>query len=306
MKDVFDYAVSKELAFFDTAELYGIGRSESLLGNFRQKAGMDGKDVQIATKFAPLPFKTKSNDVVKACKESLKRLDPDGKGIPIDLYQIHFPNAWSNEDYWDGLAQCYEEGLVKAVGVSNYGVDALKAVHSKLAQRNIPLVTNQIQLSLLYRFPIENGLLDACKELNVKVLSYSPLALGFLTGKYDKNTRPSGPRRNIAKKLFDGEDDGKSFDDLFKVMNEISMSHGSVPLSQIALNWTRAKGTIPIPGARNLKQAKQNLGALDWELDDNEIDALDVASAKVPAYISPDKSPFPKEDINTKLRMFDS
>jgi pyridoxine 4-dehydrogenase len=309
LKEVFDYAVSKNLAFFDTAELYGLGRSETLLGNFRKDAGKDADKVQIATKFAAFPFRTKPNDVVKACKESLKRLNPENdksKNYAIDLYQIHFPNAWSNEEYWDGLAQCYEEGLVKAVGVSNYGVDALRAVHDKLAKRGIPLATNQIQLSLLYRFPEENGLLQACNDLNVKVLSYSPLALGFLTGKYDSRTRPSGPRQSIAKKLFDGPDEGKAFNDLLAIMNSIAASHGGVPLSQVALNWARAKGTIPIPGARTLKQAKQNLGALEWDLTEDEVMALDIASSKVPAYISPNQSPFPKQDINTKLKMFDS
>ena len=305
LQQVFDYALSKELAFFDTAELYGLGRSETLLGNFRLASGTDGGKVQIATKFAALPFRTKGKDVVNACRASLKRLNPNGGNIPIDLYQIHFPNAWSNEDYWDGLAQCYEEGLVKSVGVSNYGIDALRAVHGKLAERGIPLATNQIQLSLLYRFPIENGLLEACNDLGVTVLSYSPLALGFLTGKYDKGTRPSGPRQNIAKTLFDG-DAGDSFSDLIKVMRDVSENHNGAPLSQVALNWTRAKGTVPIPGARSLKQATQNIGALDWTLSEEEVRALDIVSSKVPAYITPDKSPFPKEDINTKLKMFDS
>lgn len=190
--------------------------------------------------------------------------------------------------------------------MSNYGVDAMRAVHAKLAERGIPLATNQIQLSLLYRFPIDNGLLQACNDLNVKVLSYSPLSLGFLTGKYNSENRPSGPRLSIAKKLFDGPDDGKAFNELLVVMKSISENHGGVPLSQVALNWTRAKGTIPIPGARSLKQAKQNMGALEWDLTGDELAALDMASAKTPAYISPDKSPFPKEDINTKLKMFDS
>jgi len=310
LKEVFDYAVSKDLAFFDTAELYGLGRSETLLGNFRREGGAAGNRVRVATKFAALPFRTKPEDVVKACRASANRLNPGvkagGEGFrPIDLYQIHFPNAWANEEYWDGLAQCYELGLVKSVGVSNYGADALRAVHAKLAERGIPLATNQIQLSLLYRYPLENGLLDACKELDVKVLSYSPLALGFLTGKYDKDVRPSGPRAKIAKTLFDG-DAGDSFTGLLDAMKTVSGNHGNAPLSQVALNWTRSKGTVPIPGARSIKQAKQNIGALDWNLTKDEVRALDVASSKVPAYVSADKSPFPKEDINTKLKMFDS
>eukprot|EP00559_Dactyliosolen_fragilissimus_P004104 CAMPEP_0184862120 /NCGR_PEP_ID=MMETSP0580-20130426/6638_1 /TAXON_ID=1118495 /ORGANISM="Dactyliosolen fragilissimus" /LENGTH=393 /DNA_ID=CAMNT_0027359853 /DNA_START=217 /DNA_END=1395 /DNA_ORIENTATION=+ len=312
LKQVFDYALDKNLAFFDTAELYGLGRSEMLLGKFREESGEEnGSKVQIATKFAALPWCTKSSDVVKACRKSLKRLNPSSPGSPIkpiDLYQIHFPNAWSNEAYWDGLAQCYEEGLVKSVGVSNYGVDALRAVHAKLAERNIPLASNQIQLSLLYQYPLQNGLIDTCKELDVKVLSYSPLALGFLTGKYNVNNRPDGPRKAIAETLFDGTEEGQgaAFSNLLSVMQDISFKHDNAPLSQIALNWTRSKGTIPIPGARNLRQVTQNLGALDWNLSDEEVLALDTASSTVPPYISVDKSPFPKVDINTKLKMFDS
>ena len=91
LREVFDYALSKNLAFFDTAELYGFGRSEQLLGDFRKAActtKADNDKVIIASKFAALPWRTKREDVVKACEASVKRL-----GQPIDLYQIHFPNA---------------------------------------------------------------------------------------------------------------------------------------------------------------------------------------------------------------------
>ena len=93
----------------DTAELYGLGRSEELIGKFGKD--FDESKIQVATKFAALPFRTKATDVVKACEASVKRL-----GRPIDLYQIHFPNGWSNAEYWDGLAMAFDKGLVKAVG----------------------------------------------------------------------------------------------------------------------------------------------------------------------------------------------
>jgi len=300
---VFDYALSKNLAFFDTAELYGLGRSEELLGKFRKEACATKEDeekVIIASKFAALPWRTKREDVVKACKASVKRLG----GQPIDLYQIHFPNAWSNEDYWDGLADAYDQGLVKSVGVSNYGVDALRACHAKLSERGIKLATNQIQMSLLYRWPIENGLLDACKELDVKVLSYSPLALGFLTGKYDRNNLPSGPRSKIGEQLFDNEDG--SYERLLEVMRDVAGKHDDAPMSQVAINWAIAKGTIPIPGARNIRQVKQNLSTLDWSLTAEEEKLLDDASAKVTGFVTPDKNPFPRKDVNTGLAMYDS
>lgn len=180
-------------------------------------------------------------------------------------------------------------------------MDALKACHAKLQQRGIKLATNQIQMSLLYRWPIENGLLDACKELDVKVLSYSPLALGFLTGKYNKTNLPSGPRSKIAEELF--KDD--AFDTLLATMDTIAKKHDA-STSQIALNWARAKGTVPIPGARNLKQVKQNIACLDWSLNEDEMKSLDNASAKLTGFVTPDKNPFPREDRNTGLKMYDS
>lgn len=280
LKEVFDYALSKNLAFFDTAELYGLGRSESLIGKYRKESCTTKEDeekVIVASKFGALPWRTKREDVVKACEASVKRLG----GKPIDLYQIHFPNAYANEAYWDGLGDAYEQGLVKAVGVSNYGVDAMRACHAKLAERGIKLTSNQIQMSLLYRWPIDNGLLDACKELDVKVLSYSPLALGFLVGKYNKDNLPNGPRSKIGKQLF--EDD--AFDNLQVIMKDIAAKHDAVP-SQVALNWCIAKGTIPIPGARTLKQAKQNLATLDWTLSAEEEKMLDEASSKVTGFIT--------------------
>eukprot|EP01082_Thalassiosira_pseudonana_P000031 g207.t1 g207 contig1:497218-498618(-) len=300
LREVFDYAFNMNLAFFDTAELYGLGRSEDLIGKFRKdlcKTKEEEEKVIVASKFAALPWRTKREDVVKACKASVKRLG----GQPIDLYQIHFPNAYANEAYWDGLADAYEQGLVRSVGVSNYGVDAMRACHAKLAERGIKLATNQIQMSLLYRWPIDNGLLDACKELDVKVLSYSPLALGFLTGKYDATHLPSGPRAKTAELLFH---DG-AYEQLLAMIRNVAENHDA-PVSQVALNWCIAKGTIPIPGARTINQAKQNLSTLDWKLTAEEERLLDDASSKVTGFITPDKNPFPRVDKDTGLKMYDS
>ena len=301
LKQVFDYAVanSKSSTLFDTAELYGLGRSESLLGEF-SKDLPPGKTVQIATKFAAIPTRTKPKNVVKACQGSLKRLG----GKPIDLYQIHFPNAWSNAEYWDGLAQAYEQGLVKAVGVSNYGVDATRACHAALAKRGIPLATNQIQLSLLYTHPLENGLMETCRELGVQVLSYSPLGLGMLTGKYTKDNMPQGPRKGLFEKLQETPD----YANLLQAMDQVAAGHGrnDATKAQVAINWARAKGSIPIPGARTVRQVQQNYDALGWSLTKDEETFLDKAAAKVTTFTQPSATPFPKKDINTGLVMFDS
>ena len=113
LEQVFRYAIENGVSFFDTAELYGIGRSESLIKDFAARMEDDDRQkISVATKFAALPWRTKRGDVVNAAEASVRRL-----GRPIDLYQIHFPNAYANEAYWDGLADCFDKGLVKSVGV---------------------------------------------------------------------------------------------------------------------------------------------------------------------------------------------
>lgn len=304
LNEVFDFVAtqtsSSSSVLLDTAEVYGLGRSESLIGDFSKKIPKETQEkIIVATKFAAVPFRTKPENVVKAARGSLKRLDR-----PIDLYQIHFPNAFANEAYWDGLADAYEQGLVKNVGVSNYGVDALRACHAALAKRGVPLSSNQIQYSLLYRFPEQNGLLQACKDLDVKVLSYSPLALGLLTGKYVSESsveKVSGPR----KKLFKESIKNPEFQKLLSTMENVASNHGkSANVAQVAINWCRAKGTIPIPGARNLRQVESNYAACSWDLSAKEVAMLDDAAKY--SYIDPALSPFPKQDKDTGLIMFDS
>lgn len=296
LSEVFDYCVDNGVTFFDTAEVYGLGRSEQLLGQFC-KSNAKAKDVTIATKFAALPWRTKASDVIDAARRSTDRL-----GRPIDLYQIHFPSPWANEKYWDGLGQAVDEGLVRAAGVSNYGVDALRACHEKLRSRGVKLQTNQIQLSLLYPYALSNGLKAACDELGVNVLSYSPLALGLLTGKYTAERLPSGPRKGLAEKYFADP----AFGELTAAMAEVGRKSGGANPAQVALAWCIAKGTTPIPGARTLSQAQNNLGARSVKLTAADVATLDAKAAAIKPVLSPAMAPFPKEDIQTHLRMFDS
>jgi pyridoxine 4-dehydrogenase len=304
LKTVFDYAVENHSpVLIDTAEIYGFGRSESLLGQF--SLGVPDDKIVMASKFAALPFRTKPENVLKAAQASVNRQG----GKPIDLYQIHFPNSFANEAYWDGMAQAYEKGLIKAVGVSNYGVDALRACHDALAKRGIPLASNQIQYSLLYRFPEQNGLLKACDELGVQVLAYSPLALGLLTGKYTTVEEVKNTVRGPRQQLFAQTVENPQFRSLLATMEDIAASHSTndrtVNLPQVAINYCRSKGTIPIPGARNLRQVQSNYAALEWELTPMDVTKLDAASDGL-AYIDPSASPFPKYDKDTGLKMFDS
>jgi pyridoxine 4-dehydrogenase len=211
---------------------------------------------------------------VDACTASLDRLGVD----KIGLYQLHWPSLFNNEAYWDGIATCYEKGYIEAVGVSNYGPKQMKSIHEYLKDRGIPLSSNQIQYSLLCRSAESNELLKTAKELNVTVIAYSPLGLGLLTGKYSKENQPKSlPRKLIAKNVLD------KIDPLLTTMKEIAASKSeatalNITLTQIALNWCIAKGTVPIPGARSLEQAIDICNTLKWTLNDEDVRLLDDAA----------------------------
>mmetsp|Transcript_12088 Transcript_12088/g.15812 ORF Transcript_12088/g.15812 Transcript_12088/m.15812 type:complete len:376 (+) Transcript_12088:119-1246(+) len=265
LEEVYNSCLDLGINLFDTAEVYGFGKSEYLCGKFKRKSG---KDAVIASKFAPLPFRLGKNSVVNACKASLERMGLDS----MELYQLHWPAIFQDKAYWDGLAECYEQGLVKSVGVSNYGAKAVKKVHKHLADRGVPLASNQIQYSLLSRGPEYNGIMKTCKELDVKILAYSPLAQGLLTGKYsDGKNLPTGPRRRIFKQLV------PRAQPIVDKLKEIGEARDKTP-AQVALNWCICQGTIPIPGAKNVKQATENAEALGWRLSEDELVALKIAS----------------------------
>lgn len=296
LRDAFDVGVKNGIKLFDTAEIYGPGRSEELLGRFIRETGAD---VQVATKFAALPWKLSRSDVVSACKGSLDRLGMK----QLDLYQIHFPSPWKNEEFWDGLGDCFEQGLVKGVGVSNYGSEALRGVHAALKARGIPLTSNQVQYSLVYRYPELNGMKATCDELGVRLLAYSPLGLGALTGKFSSQNLPSGPRRALAEKWL--ADPG--FQNLISLLRTVAVSKGAtVTPSQVALAWCIAKGTIPIPGVRTVRQAEDNAGAMTLKLSSEEVQKLDLAAASVAAVLSPEMNPMARESLDTKRRFFEA
>ena len=136
----------------------------------------------------------------------------------------------------------------------------------------------------------------------MRVLAYSPMALGLLTGKYSADKLPSGPRSALAAKYFADP----AFPGLVDTMRAVGAAHGGANEAQVALAWCSAKGTTPIPGARTLSQAKSNLGARKVKLTATEVAALDAAAAAITPVLSPDANPFPKKDVRTGLKMYDS
>jgi len=269
----YEATIASGVNFIDTAEVYGFGMSEEFLGEYMR---LTTTSPIVATKFAPLPWRFKADDVVSACKDSLRRLQLEKMG----LYMIHWPGfalqAFSNEAFVDGLAMCKEQGLCDAVGVSNFNAERLLSASEQLGRRGIVVASNQVQYSLMYRAPETNGVLGACREKGITLVAYSPLAQGILTGKYTKSNRPTGPR---AATFSDARIE--SVQPLLSLMRDIGTAHGNKTPSQIALNWNICKGTLPIPGAKNVDQLAEAAGALGWRMDDAEVTALDEASSRV-------------------------
>jgi aryl-alcohol dehydrogenase-like predicted oxidoreductase len=263
----FEASLSAGINFYDSAEIYGFGRSERLLG---EQARNTGEPLVIATKFSPFPWRLWRGRLSAALRGSLKRLGMDRVG----LYYIHWPFPPVPIERWvSALADTVDAGLVRAAGVSNFNSAQTRRAHAVLAERGLPLAANQIVYSLIDRKLERQGLLDTCRELGTTVVAYSPLAQGLLTGKYTPENPPRGSRG--ARASIDFLSDLQA---LIGLMHEIGQAHGGKTPAQIALNWAICKGTVPIPGAKNLRQAQENAGALGWRLTPDEVAALESAS----------------------------
>ncbi|KAK9728393.1 hypothetical protein K7432_001107 [Basidiobolus ranarum] len=270
LKKAFDELVKRGITFFDTAEKYSNGESERIIGRLLAdwKDKPEGENIVVATKFLPVPWHLRyPSSLLSAIKLSAERLDVKC----IDLYQIHGPiHLRSIEVLADALADAVEAGLVKTVGVSNYSINEMTRMHDALKKRGVKLATNQIEFSLLRRYPETGGLIRACQELGVEILAYSPLGMGRLTGKYNAaNPPPSG-------RQF-GNYSMQEIEPLLDVLRQLALKYEKT-IPQIAINWVICKGAIPIPGAKNLKQAQENCEALGWRLEDADIDLLDACS----------------------------
>jgi aryl-alcohol dehydrogenase-like predicted oxidoreductase len=254
----------------DTAEVYGLGRSESFIGDFAAELG---HKPTVATKCFPYPWRWHSGTLAGALRKSLERLGTHR----VALYQMHWPLPPVPIAYWmEAMTEAAEMGLIEHIGVSNYDHQQMQTAYDTLAERGLSLASNQLRYSLLDRTIEYNGLLKQSKGLNIRVIAYSPLAQGLLTGKYSPQNPPPGARglrdRNILEAV----------QPLIATMRDIGKAYavdGVVKTpAQVALNWCIQKGTLPIPGAKNARQASQNLGALGWTLSSDEVAILDKLS----------------------------
>lgn len=274
-------AVKGGLTLVDTADSYGTGRlngrSESLLGEGLDQLSVDERaGLTVATKLAPFPWRLGRRGFERAFQASRDRL----RGH-LDRVQLHWSTAryapWQEGPLLDGLADLVEANQVAELGVSNVGPRRLRQIHAGLQSRGLALSSVQVQMSLLAPQPIAaGGLGSVCRELGIDLLAYSPLALGVLA-------RPpgSGPqhatrlRRGLLARLLPGSQA------LREHMAAIAAAHG-VSQAQVALNWCRAHGAMPLPGVRRPEQALDAATALGWQLAAEDRRRLDHLAQECP------------------------
>ncbi|WP_462408580.1 aldo/keto reductase [Neobacillus sp. Marseille-QA0830] len=264
LKPVYEAAMAAGLNLWDTAAVYGMGASETILGQFIQE---DHRSVLISTKFTPRDEQP-DNAVEEMLNQSFNRLGIDH----ADIYWIHNPR--DVEKWTSKLIPLMKSGKVMHAGVSNHNLQEIKLAASILEKEGLELSAVQNHYSLLYRSSEEAGIIDYCREQQIVFFSYMVLEQGALTGAYSsKNPFKSGTRRGDT---FTAEVLSK-LDRLIDVMNEIGHKHGADPAA-VAIAWSMAKGTVPIIGVTKPKHIEGAITASNVALTEAEIKELETAA----------------------------
>jgi aryl-alcohol dehydrogenase-like predicted oxidoreductase len=262
-------ALELGVTLFDTAELYGIGRSERILG---EALGEDRESVFLATKiFTGLPVLPVAPVVEQRAVASANRL-----GVRrLDLYQVHQPNPLVQDGtIMRGMRALQRVGLVGDVGVSNYSLDRWQAAEQALGSR---VLSNQVRYNLVDRSP-ERDLLPFAESTSHIVIAHSPLAQGLLSGRYDRSNRPTNRVRAISP-LFLPENLDR-VGELIAALREVAVAHSATP-AQIALAWViHRPAVVAIPGASSVRQLESNVAAADIDLTEDEYQALHAAATR--------------------------
>ena len=271
--------------FIDTADIYSNwvsgnsgGEAESIIGRWMKSRG-NRDSLVIATKVrgrmkpGPDGAGLGRKHVIEACEDSLRRLQTD----VIDLYQCHYFDEWVPiEETLRAMEELIRAGKVRHIGASNYPPEHLSEALSASRKRGLPaFATLQPHHSLVHRREYESGLASICTANGMGVIPYSPLAGGFLTGKYRRDGAPVASARAGGASQFFTEDGWRALDAVLS----IAEARGASP-SAVALAWqlTVPGVTAPIVGANTPEQFAEQLPALDLRLDAGELAALDAAS----------------------------
>lgn len=261
--------------WFDTAELYGQGRSEQGLAEALADNGIKDEDVLVATKWWPML--RRARHIPRSIRTRQGYLKP----YTIDLYQVHQPISFSSpEDEMNAMADLVEAGAIRAVGVSNFDAARMRRAHAALQKRGLVLASNQVQYNLIHREIETNGILETAKSLGITIIAWGPLSSGILSGKYHKdlsvlNARPFGRRARLHRKL-------ESTRPVIEMLDEIAAAHQVTP-AQVALNWlihSHGDAVVAIPGATQPDQAEANAAVMKFKLTDSEMTRLDQLTSQ--------------------------
>ena len=269
-------ALKGGISWFDTAEVYGAGKSEKALAAALSKLSVKPGAAVVATKWFPLFRSARSiRSTIDARVECLRP-------YPIDLHQIHQPFSYSPiKQQMMQMADLLKGGMIKAIGVSNFSARQMEEAHSALAAQGIPLASNQIRYNLLDRRIETNGTLEAAKRLGITLIAYSPLAQGILTGRFhdDPASAQKVPRLRRMSGVYSPQSLQRTRP-LIDEMRLIARAHGTT-VSQVALAWTitfNDSVIVAIPGASRPSQAEQNASSMAIRLTDKELARMDELS----------------------------
>lgn len=274
--DVIHRALDLEVNFFDTADVYGQGKNEQLVGKaIRNRRSQ----VVLATKFGNMRdpagnfvgISGRPEYVKQACEASLRRLGTE----TIDLYYQHRVDInVPIEETVGAMSRLVEGGKVRCLGLSEAAPDTIRRAH-----KIWPISALQTEYSLWSRDP-EDELIPLCRELGITFVSYSPLGRGFLTGRFKSpgDLKPGDWRRNNPR--FQGENFQRNLD-LVHRLEEMGAEKGCKP-AQLALAWVLAQGEdmVPIPGSSRLAHLEENLAALEISLTPQELSRIDESAPK--------------------------
>lgn len=303
----YKYCIDHGYNFFDTAEVYGDGKVESLLGEFIKR---DGRPVRISSKFAPPSSmnpiapkrKTVATDSPKALLEAL-----DGTlsrlGVPqIELYLMHTPpKSHSISEYMYVMAEAARQNKIQKIGVCNFSATQIEEAATTLEAQGLSLSAAMVGYNIVRRYPETNGVFEVCKKHQITLIPYAPLAEGALTGKYRGKkvpmryfitsyfghldlTKERDDDVPFLKRLFSKprECDIKRMEPILCEMEKIGIKHEK-SIAQVAINWLRTTPELevfPIPGMRNIKQAADNIGAVDWKMTPGERECICCAEVR--------------------------
>lgn len=278
MTSVVKAALDGGISWFDTAEIYGEGQSERALRSALRELHVTPGSVVIATKWKPF-FRT-AGSIRRTIGERIAAL----LGYPIDLHQIHFPASFSSiPAQMREMAGLAREGLIRSVGVSNFSARQMEIASAALEREGLPLVSNQVRISLLDRKIENNGVLAAARSLGVTLIAYSPLAQGILTGRFHDNpelaSRLKWMRRNRS---YLPEGLARTVP-LIEELRAIARAHGATS-AEVALAWLigfYGDTVVAIPGASKPRQAEEAAAAIELRLTERELSRLDELSRAV-------------------------